>query len=45
MFSFRWEMKEDAVLEDEEKVMVDHLKKAYFMQTSHASEDKEEQLP
>ncbi|XP_059581010.1 uncharacterized protein KIAA0825 homolog isoform X5 [Alligator mississippiensis] len=45
LLAHRWEMKEDAVLEDEEKVMVDHLKKAYFMQTSHASEDKEEQLP
>ncbi|XP_019387928.1 PREDICTED: uncharacterized protein KIAA0825 homolog isoform X5 [Crocodylus porosus] len=45
LLAHRWEMKEDAVLEDEEKVMVDHLKKAYFIQTSHASEDKEEQLP
>lgn len=45
VFSFRWEMKEDADLEDEEGVMVEHLKNVYLTQRTPNSEDKEEQLP
>lgn len=45
LFSFRWEMKEDADLEDEEGVMVEHLKNVYLTQRTPISEDKEEQLP
>lgn len=38
----RWEMKEAADLEDEEKVMVEHLKNVYLTQSTPTSEDKEE---
>lgn len=38
-------MKEDADLEDEEDVMVEHLKNVYLTQRTAISEDKEEQLP
>lgn len=37
-------MKEDADLEDEEEVMVEHLKNVYLTKRTPISEDKE-QLP
>ncbi|KAM4753206.1 uncharacterized protein KIAA0825 homolog isoform 2-T2 [Cyanocitta cristata] len=45
LLTHRWEMKEDADLEDEEEVMVEHLKNVYLTQRTPISEDKEEQLP
>ncbi|XP_039423600.1 uncharacterized protein KIAA0825 homolog isoform X5 [Corvus cornix cornix] len=45
LLTHRWEMKEDADLEDEEEVMVEHLKNIYLTQRTPISEDKEEQLP
>ncbi|XP_037980515.1 uncharacterized protein KIAA0825 homolog isoform X4 [Motacilla alba alba] len=45
LLSHRWEMKEDADLEDEENIMVEHLKNVYLTQRTPISEDKEEQLP
>nr|XP_041567194.1 uncharacterized protein KIAA0825 homolog isoform X3 [Taeniopygia guttata] len=45
LLTHRWEMKEDADLEDEENTMVEHLKNVYLTQRSPVSEDKEEQLP
>uniref|UniRef100_A0A8C3N176 Uncharacterized protein n=1 Tax=Geospiza parvula TaxID=87175 RepID=A0A8C3N176_GEOPR len=45
LLSHRWEMKEDADLEDEEDIMVEHLKNVYLTQRTPVSEDKEEQLP
>ncbi|XP_065406254.1 uncharacterized protein KIAA0825 homolog isoform X6 [Chrysemys picta bellii] len=45
LLAHRWEMKEDGALEEEEKAMVEHLKKVYFIQTPLASEDKEELSP
>uniref|UniRef100_A0A8C3JKD4 Uncharacterized protein n=1 Tax=Calidris pygmaea TaxID=425635 RepID=A0A8C3JKD4_9CHAR len=42
LLTHRWEMKEGADLEDEEKVMVEHLKNVYLTQSTPASEDKEE---
>ncbi|KAM6303156.1 LOW QUALITY PROTEIN: uncharacterized protein KIAA0825 homolog [Podargus strigoides] len=42
LLSHRWEMKEGADLEDEEKVMVEHLKNVYLTQNTPTSEDKEE---
>ncbi|XP_039945634.1 uncharacterized protein KIAA0825 homolog isoform X3 [Hirundo rustica] len=44
LLTHRWEMKEDADLEDEEDVMVEHLKNVYLTQRTPISEDKE-QLP
>lgn len=38
-------MKEGADLEDEEKVMVEHLQNVYLTQSTPTSEEKEEQLP
>ncbi|XP_032848968.1 uncharacterized protein KIAA0825 homolog isoform X2 [Tyto alba] len=45
LLAHRWEMKEGADLEDEEKVMVEHLKNVYLTQSTPISEDKEESLP
>ncbi|XP_032531742.1 uncharacterized protein KIAA0825 homolog isoform X6 [Chiroxiphia lanceolata] len=45
LLTHRWEMKEDADLEDEEKVMVEHLKNVYLIPSIPISENKEEQLP
>ncbi|XP_071304758.1 uncharacterized protein KIAA0825 homolog [Agelaius tricolor] len=45
LLSHRWEMKEDADLEDEENIMVEHLRNVYLTQRTPVSEDKEEQLP
>ncbi|XP_054139523.1 uncharacterized protein KIAA0825 homolog isoform X2 [Melozone crissalis] len=45
LLSHRWEMKEDADLEDEEHIMVEHLRNVYLTQRTPVSEDKEEQLP
>ncbi|XP_065519789.1 uncharacterized protein KIAA0825 homolog isoform X2 [Lathamus discolor] len=45
LLAHRWEMKEGADLEDEEKVMVEHLKNVYLTQSTPTSEEKEEQLP
>ncbi|XP_068031811.1 uncharacterized protein KIAA0825 homolog [Anomalospiza imberbis] len=45
LLTHRWEMKEDADLEDEEDIMVDHLKNIYLTSRTPISEDKEEQLP
>ncbi|XP_050185255.1 uncharacterized protein KIAA0825 homolog isoform X2 [Myiozetetes cayanensis] len=45
LLAHRWEMKEDADLEDEEKVMVEHLKNVYLTPSIPVSENKEEQLP
>uniref|UniRef100_A0A8D2MVZ1 KIAA0825 n=1 Tax=Zonotrichia albicollis TaxID=44394 RepID=A0A8D2MVZ1_ZONAL len=45
LLSQRWEMKEDADLEDEEHIMVEHLRNVYLTQRTPVSEDKEEQLP
>eukprot|EP00076_Gallus_gallus_P035404 XP_025000942.1 uncharacterized protein KIAA0825 homolog isoform X4 [Gallus gallus] len=42
LLTHRWEMKEGADLEDEEKVMVEHLKNVYLTQSTPTSEDKEE---
>ncbi|KAM6289377.1 uncharacterized protein KIAA0825 homolog [Aegotheles albertisi] len=42
LLAHRWEMKEGADLEDEEKVMVEHLKNVYLTQSTPISEDKEE---
>ncbi|XP_009328591.1 PREDICTED: uncharacterized protein KIAA0825-like [Pygoscelis adeliae] len=42
LLAHRWEMKEGADLEDEEKVMVQHLKNVYLTQSTATSEDKEE---
>ncbi|XP_030323493.1 uncharacterized protein KIAA0825-like [Calypte anna] len=42
LLAHRWEMKEGAELEDEDKVMVEHLKNAYLTQSTPTSEDKEE---
>ncbi|XP_021235375.1 uncharacterized protein KIAA0825 homolog isoform X1 [Numida meleagris] len=42
LLAHRWEMKEGADLEDEEKVMVEHLKNVYLTQSTPTSEDKEE---
>ncbi|XP_074936080.1 uncharacterized protein KIAA0825 homolog isoform X2 [Phalacrocorax aristotelis] len=42
LLAHRWEMKEGADLEDEEKVMVEHLKTVYLTQSTPTSEDKEE---
>lgn len=38
-------MKEDADLEDEEDIMVEHLRNVYLTQRTPIPEDKEEQLP
>ncbi|XP_057228852.1 uncharacterized protein KIAA0825 homolog isoform X3 [Malurus melanocephalus] len=45
LLTHRWEMKEDADLEDEEAVMVEHLKNVYLTQSTPISEDIKEQLP
>ncbi|XP_027564549.1 uncharacterized protein KIAA0825 homolog isoform X5 [Neopelma chrysocephalum] len=45
LLTHRWEMKEDADLEDEERVMVEHLKNVYLIPSIPISENKEEQLP
>ncbi|XP_071437745.1 uncharacterized protein KIAA0825 homolog isoform X2 [Pithys albifrons albifrons] len=45
LLTHRWEMEEDADLEDEEKVMVKHLKSVYLTQNTPISENKEGQLP
>uniref|UniRef100_A0A8C3RP94 Uncharacterized protein n=1 Tax=Chelydra serpentina TaxID=8475 RepID=A0A8C3RP94_CHESE len=45
LLAHRWEMKEDGALEEEEKAMVEHLKKVYFIQTPLASEDIDELSP
>ncbi|XP_030093163.2 uncharacterized protein KIAA0825 homolog isoform X2 [Serinus canaria] len=45
LLSHRWEMKEDADLEDDEEIMVEHLKNVYLTQRTPISEDKEKQLP
>ncbi|XP_069737158.1 uncharacterized protein KIAA0825 homolog isoform X2 [Phaenicophaeus curvirostris] len=42
LLAHRWEMKEGADLEDEEKVMVEDLKNVYLTQSTPTSEDKEE---
>ncbi|XP_072716878.1 uncharacterized protein KIAA0825 homolog isoform X2 [Ciconia boyciana] len=42
LLAHRWEMKEGADLEDEENVMVEHLKNVYLTQSTPTSEDKEE---
>ncbi|XP_061874429.1 uncharacterized protein KIAA0825 homolog [Colius striatus] len=42
LLAHRWEMRECADLEDEEKVMVEHLKNVYLTQSTPTSEDKEE---
>ncbi|XP_064295527.1 uncharacterized protein KIAA0825 homolog isoform X2 [Phalacrocorax carbo] len=42
LLAHRWEMKEGADLEDEEKVMVEHFKNVYLTQSTPTSEDKEE---
>ncbi|XP_062455037.1 uncharacterized protein KIAA0825 homolog isoform X1 [Rhea pennata] len=42
LLAHRWEMKEGADLEDDEKAMVEHLKNVYFAQNTSTSEDKEE---
>ncbi|XP_057254355.1 uncharacterized protein KIAA0825 homolog isoform X1 [Pezoporus wallicus] len=41
LLAHRWEMKEGADLEDEEKVMVEHLKNVYLTQSTPTSEEKE----
>lgn len=38
-------MREDADLEDEEDIMVKHLKNVYLTQRTPIAEDKAEQLP
>lgn len=38
-------MKEDADLEDEEDIMVEHLRNVYLTQRTPVSENKEEELP
>ncbi|XP_060617770.2 uncharacterized protein KIAA0825 homolog [Anolis sagrei] len=43
LLAHRWEMKEREDLEEEEKVMLEHLKTLYLTPTSLASEDKAEQ--
>ncbi|XP_032940796.1 uncharacterized protein KIAA0825 homolog isoform X4 [Catharus ustulatus] len=45
LLTHRWEMKEDADLEDEEDIMVEHLKNVYLTPRTPIPEDKEEQLP
>ncbi|XP_065716544.1 uncharacterized protein KIAA0825 homolog isoform X1 [Patagioenas fasciata] len=45
LLAHRWEMQEGADIEDEEKVMVEHLKNVYLTQSAPTSGDKEEQLP
>ncbi|KAM6229961.1 uncharacterized protein KIAA0825 homolog isoform 1-T2 [Porphyrio hochstetteri] len=42
LLAHRWEMKQGADLEDEEKVMVEHLKTVYLTQSTPTSEDKAE---
>ncbi|KAM6104941.1 LOW QUALITY PROTEIN: uncharacterized protein KIAA0825 homolog [Pterocles gutturalis] len=42
LLAHRWEMKEGADLENEEKVMVEHLKNVYLTQSAPTSEDKDE---
>ncbi|XP_065512001.1 uncharacterized protein KIAA0825 homolog isoform X2 [Caloenas nicobarica] len=44
LLGHRWEMKEGADIEDEEKVMVEHLKNIYLTQSTPTSEDKKEEL-
>ncbi|XP_020648898.3 uncharacterized protein KIAA0825 homolog isoform X1 [Pogona vitticeps] len=43
LLAHRWEMKEDEVLEEEEKVMLENLRTLYLTPTSLASEDNIEQ--
>ncbi|XP_033019581.1 uncharacterized protein KIAA0825 homolog isoform X2 [Lacerta agilis] len=43
LLEHRWEMKEEETLEEEEKVMLEHLKNLYLTPTSLASEDKAEE--
>ncbi|XP_014114580.1 PREDICTED: uncharacterized protein KIAA0825 homolog isoform X5 [Pseudopodoces humilis] len=45
LLTHRWEMKEDADLEDEENIMVERLKNVYLTQRTPIAENKEEQLP
>ncbi|XP_075303096.1 uncharacterized protein KIAA0825 homolog isoform X2 [Opisthocomus hoazin] len=42
LLAHRWEMKDGADLEDEEKVIVKHLKNVYLTPSTPTSEDKEE---
>lgn len=42
-FSFRWEMRKDERLEEEEKAMLEHLKRIYNIQSSSASDNTEEE--
>lgn len=43
-FSFRWEMRKDERLEEEEKTMLEHLKQMCTIQNSSASDNTEEEL-
>lgn len=42
-FSFRWEMRKDEKLEEEEKAMLEHLQLMCTIQDSSASDKTEEQ--
>ncbi|XP_064357536.1 uncharacterized protein KIAA0825-like [Dromaius novaehollandiae] len=42
LLAHRWEMKDGADLEEDEKAMVEHLKNVYFTPNTPTSEDKEE---